>query len=111
VPTTENPRAQGSILSVLAVVLHTICHDGHPDRVAVCMLEARPLIQAISFTFGEALQREAALRREGGTGGCDVQEPAEPVVLGLKEPGRVVKRVRPRGEQDRLDGGGGSGSS
>jgi hypothetical protein len=51
----------------------------------------------------EALEQEAALRGEGGMGGRDVEEAAEPVVLRLEEPVRVIEGVPLELGNDGLD--------
>jgi hypothetical protein len=61
--------------------------------------------------FLEPVQEVSPLRSEMTAFPCHVEQPPVAVVLGLEEPGRVVKRVRPRGEQDRLNRGEGAADS
>jgi hypothetical protein len=60
---------------------------------------------------GYERSRVAALRREVASLPGDLEQPAVTVGLRLKQPGRVVKRLPARSEENRLDEGEGSADS
>jgi hypothetical protein len=67
-----------------------------------CFLDRQLLAHPIAKLL-ESLEDAPPLRAEVAALARDVEEAAVAVILGLEEPGGIVKRPRPRRQQDRRD--------
>jgi hypothetical protein len=96
-------REVAEVLPALAVERH---HLTVQDRLFHWQFFPDPVAE-----FRELLKDVPPLGLEMTTLPRDVQQAAVAVVLGLEEPSGVIERVRPRSEQDRLNGGEGPADS